>query len=280
MQLELMRFVMQPRPQSDIEERRHPSGRALTREEWLREMFSGSISFQHRGIEFHFVPIKSDRPEIIVGRVGRQVVARENDSPATGFLETQHEAWRAALVLIDPRHHDDGQTAAVEVLREVGRPLAILDSVAQSINSRPVPETYFLEVNAIADPQTFWDFEKENRGQIVDVVFELQVPNMFGIRDDLDGELKDLRDHEKARRVKIGIQNEDGLNLETERVANTVNHTLDGGGSLTARTAAGRRFNSRGKAKHVRVDVELPGDTSPPSLGERVRRAVLGVFGI
>jgi hypothetical protein len=108
----------------------------------------------------------------------------------------------------------------------------------------------------------------------------LHVPNMFGIRDDLDKELQDLRDHERARRAKIEIQNEDGLNLQTERVQNTVAHALDGGGAVKARTSDGKRFNSRRKVKRERVEVELPSDEEPPSFAERVRRAIAAVFNI
>src|SRR5687767_4380358 len=101
-----MRFIMQPRRQAHLLERRDAAGGVFTREGWLRDIFTKSIAFRHRGIEFYYVPTPDlTRPEIIVGRVGRQVIAVENQPPDAGFSETQHEAWRAGIVLIDPRHH-------------------------------------------------------------------------------------------------------------------------------------------------------------------------------
>lgn len=279
MQLFLMRLMLDPRaPAAHAGVR---PGVPHDRESWLRAIFSKEIVFLHRGADFHFVPLPEvGTPEIMVGRVGRRVVAVENQPPQNFFSETEHESWRAALVLIDPRAHENGQLIAAEMVPEVGRPLPIMDSLAQSINTGTPPEPYFVEVNAITDTKTFWDFEKENRGHIVDITFELHVPNMFGIRDDLDKELKELRDHERARRAKFEIQNEDGLNLQTDRVANTVQHTLDGGGAVKARTDDGKRFNSRRRVRRETVDVELPSDEAPPTLAERVLRAISAVFGL
>src|SRR5206468_886121 len=122
-----------------------------------------------------------------------------------------------------------------------GRPLSVMNSLAIELNSRVPLEPYYMDVNAITDVESFWEFEQQNRGNIIDISFELHVPNMFGIRDDLDRELKELRDNERARRAKLEIQNEDGLNLDTERVHTTVEHTLDGGGAIKARTSDGKR---------------------------------------
>jgi hypothetical protein len=271
-QFVLMRFLMLPR-----------AGQAppIIREAWLRGIFSKEIVFNSRGVEFHYVPVDplEEYPEFIVGRLGRRIIAAENEPPESKFAETEHEGWRAALVLIDPRSHDDGQKAAVEHLPEVGRPLGIVGSLCEGINTRVRSEPYYIEANAIADTVTFWDFEKEHRDNIVDIIFTLHVPNMFGIRDDLDKELQELRDNEKVRLAKIELKNEDGLNLNTDRVSNTVSHTLDGGGALTARTKDGQRYNSRHLITRKTIEVELPSDAEPPSFVERVRRAILGVFG-
>jgi hypothetical protein len=274
MQFYLLRFMLDPKPHAATGARP-----LIEREAWLRHVFGSAITFLHHGVDFHYRPdIDLSKGEIIVGRVGRLVVAVENKPPEANFAETEHEGWRAALVLIDPRSHDNGQRAAVEMVTEVGRPLGVIGSLAESINARVRPEPYYLDVNAISEMQTFWDFERENRGQIVNIVFELHVPNMFGIRDDLDKELRDLRDNERARRAKLEIQNEDGLNLQTERVQNTVAHTLDGGGAVKARTTDGKRFNSRQKVRRESVEVDLPTDEEPPPFAERVRRAIAAIF--
>jgi len=90
-------------------------------------------------------------------------------------------------------------------------------------------------VNPIVDPDTFWEFERENRGEITLIEFDLMVPNMFGTRNDLDRELRELRDNERVRKAKLALENEDGLNLNTERNRQTVNYTLEGGGGIKAK---------------------------------------------
>jgi len=254
-------------------------GAPRDREAWLRDIFGRDITFQHRGAGFHYVPLPEvANPEVMVGRVGRQVVGVENQPPEAYFRETEHVGWRAALVLIDPRSHANGQLIAGEMLTDVGKPLSVMASLAQSINMREPAEPYFMDVNAITAAQTFWAFEEENRGHIVDITFDLHVPNMFGIRDDLDKELKELRDNEKARRAKLQIQNEDGLNLQTDRVKTTVEHTIDGGGAIKARTVDNKRFNSRRLVQRKTVDVDLPSDKQPASFAVRVGRAIRGIF--
>jgi hypothetical protein len=78
---------------------------------------------------------------------------------------------------------------------------------------------------------------------------------MFGIRDEFDKEMAGFRDNEKARRVTIGLHNEDGLKLDDDRVRQTVQYATEGGGTIKAKTKKRRRsFNSNNKG--IRVQIE------------------------
>jgi len=187
-------------------EERGPDGTGITREKWLRRIFSGNIEYQHRGSECHFVPAEDfDETPFIVGRMGRKRKIDENEPPASGLKETSRDTWKAAIVLIDPRHHDDGQKIAMEIDPQIGNPFALFSSLAEHINSRSTSEPYYLEVNPITDPNDFWAFELENRGEITSISFGLLAPNMFGIRDDFDKEMRALRDNDahQKRRFKL-----------------------------------------------------------------------------
>ena len=110
MQFQLLRLVLLRRAQPDMFEERGPDGTEITREKWLRRIFTGNIEYQHRGSECHFVPAEDfDEAPFIVGRMGRKRKIDENEPPSSGLKETSRDTWKAAIVLIDPRHHDDGQ---------------------------------------------------------------------------------------------------------------------------------------------------------------------------
>lgn len=255
MQFELLRLSMLIRVQMDGFERQKPDKTPYTREEWLREIFAQRIAFTHRRELFHYVP-EMDIPggeagELIVGRIGRQIKVVENEPPDAGLHETERATWRAAMVLIDPRHHADGQKVAVEHIPQIGRPVSLFASLVTHINAGSEP--FMLEANAITNPQSFWNFVEAHQGDITSVTFEFIAPNMFGQTDDYDREMRDMKDKEKAQKAKLTIESEDGLNLKTERVKGAVNYAVRGGGMIKARTRRRQIYNSKDKAKKVTV---------------------------
>jgi hypothetical protein len=281
MQVDLLRLVLVERTQVDAFER--PGGRDMSREQFLRAVFAERIEFGHKGHEFHFVPAEDAvhafegvrETAYIVGRIGRPHVVIENEPPEEGLSEIDREAWVASAVIVDPTHHADGQKVAFEHKRTVGRPLAIFRSLAQHLNERSPKEPYFIEANAIVDPETFWQFEEENRGDIVAIEFDLIAPNMFGTRDEFDAELRALRDHERAEKAKLALENPDGLKLDTERVHNAVGYALEGGGGVKARTKRRKKFDSNRRGR--RITIEEP-PAADQSFLARVGRAIVRAF--
>ena len=162
---------------------------------------------------------------------------------------------------------------AIEENVRVGKSAAIIKSLVQHVNEERY-EPYIIEANPVVDPDTFWEFERANRGEITSVSFDLYAPNMFGLRSELDKELRELRDNEKARETKLTLENKDGLNLETERVHLMVDYTLEGGGNIRARTKRKKRYNSKQRMKKVTIE-------QPPAAGflTRMRTAIGQLFG-
>jgi hypothetical protein len=273
MQFELMRLSLFLRTQVDSFERRKKDGTSFTREEWLRAVFSETIAFTHRKETFHYVPdLHVPASPLLVGRIGRQIKVVENEPPEEGLVETKRDAWRAALVLIDPRHHPDGQKVANEHQATIGQPVALFESLVTSINNRAEP--FILEAHAIAPSETFWHFAEANSGEVTFVEFEFVAPNMFGQADDYDREMRDMRDKEKAQKAKLTIESKDGLNLETDRVKAAVDYAAKGGGSIKAKTKRKRRYNSKAKAKKI----SLPNAQGENELSKLITLAVLTVF--
>jgi hypothetical protein len=97
---------------------------------------------------------------------------------------------------------------------------------------------------------------------------------MFGLRNELDKELRELRDNEKVREAKLTLENKDGLELETERVRQTVNYTLEGGGNIRARTKRKKRYNSKNRTKKVTVE-----EATDKNFILRIGTAIAKLFG-
>jgi hypothetical protein len=252
-QFEMLRLLMVDRAQISAFERKRADGARLTREEWLREVFSQDIQFEHRRDLFHFAPKPdSDAGRVaIVGLVGRKVIVTENEPPENHLAETERETWNASHIFIDPTHHADGQKIAMEQKGTIGRPIPIFEDLVAQINKGDEP--YVLEVNAIVPSETFWEFAKKHEGQISSIQFEFIAPNMFGEADDYDAEMRALHASEKAQKAKLVLESKDGLNLNTEKVKKAADYTIKGAGSITARTKTNVKYDSKNKAKKISV---------------------------
>lgn len=274
MQFEMVRLSLLARP--DLFARRGPDGAEFSREEWLRDVFGREIDFQHRGEAFHYSPeLEQDLGGAVAGRIGREVTTAENESPAGHLAPKKHRTWKAAAVLIDPTHHEDGQKAAIEHAPTIGKPVAIFESLAAQINANPEP--FILEANAIVPSETFWNFVKNNEGEITSVEFEFVAPNMFGEADDYDSEMRDMQKHEKVQKAKLRIENKDGLNLQTNRVRQAADYANKGAGSTRAVTKKRKKYNSKEKAQKVSIPKKEIGDDPPlKDLIPRIFKRILG----
>jgi hypothetical protein len=223
----------------------------MGREDVIRDVFQTKHVFTHRKQELTYVPDEGMAMDgMLVGRIGRTRRVEENESPENGLVEITREPWVASLIIVDPAAHDDGQKIGFEE-GFTGTPLSILGSFFKLINE--ISDYQFvIEISPIVDKSTFWDFEKENRGDITSVTFELLAPNMFGSRSALDEEMKSLSENEKAREVSFTIKNKDGLDIDSNRTRETVDFALRGGGNIRAK-ARKKKYNSKKNIKTITV---------------------------
>ncbi len=154
MQFDMIRLVLVSRAQTSLFEGLDGSGARLSREDWLRSTFGREIVFFHRGNQYHYVPQANDLGGLLSGLVGRQIQTTENEPPEHKFRETVRSPWRAAIILLDPSHHEDGQKIAFEVKQNIGRPLSVIRSLCKTINAL-YESPYVIEASSILDPRTF-----------------------------------------------------------------------------------------------------------------------------
>jgi hypothetical protein len=133
--VEFIRMSLYERPQPDVFEQRPESGGRYTREQWLKYIFSTPHEFPHRGSNFTYVPDSElSDDSLVTGRIGRQLLIRDNEPPEQGMHEQVHQAWQASVVVIDPRHHEDGQKAVMQSREEIGKPIAVFQSLISNLN--------------------------------------------------------------------------------------------------------------------------------------------------
>jgi len=155
----------------------------------------------------------------------------------------------------------------------VGGPTPIFVSLADTFNADDA-EPYLIEVAPISDERDFWNFVKEHQDQIVSVTFELFAPNgLFSSHDDFNKEMQELKENEKARKVKITLENQGGLNLDTPGVHAAAENAAKGGGAIRARTRSRLRFNSKSRVRGETID-EAPDQT----ISQFVRAAISSLF--
>lgn len=235
-------------------------GQGLTREAWLRKAFGESFPFLHYGSEFHYVPYLEDGADpdadpVIVGRVGRHVIRDENRPPSEGLEEFQYETWIAAALVLDPAHGDDGQKLALQIVPEVGKPISLVKAIVSALNEEHPHGPYAIQAGHIVDDQSFWNFLEENRGGITSLVFEFNVPNMWGSEDEWSEDMRNFRDEEHARKVKLAVHNQDGINPETDRMKSVAKYAMRGdGSSIRARAKGSKSYNSVNEIKRTMLD--------------------------
>ncbi|MGQ3356324.1 MAG: hypothetical protein ACT6XS_16990 [Phreatobacter sp.] len=225
----------------------------IDRDVWLRRVLGDTVEFVHRNRPYTFVPQPSDDGSYISGMIGRGIIVVENASPEEAFQLVTRPAYAASAILLDPTHHQDGQKVALQVKPNVGAPLAILNSLVKQINSNST-NPYTIYVETISEEKDFWNFVRENRGNVTSVTFEFFAPNMFDSEDEFDEELRQLREKENAQKVTMKLESPDGLDLETERVRVAANVATRGTGSIKARTRGkAKRFNSKDRGKRLKI---------------------------
>ncbi len=222
----------------------------MSREEWLKKVFLTEIPFSHHGTEYHYSPAIDDSDEnIIIGRVGRHVLREENLPPDEGLEDFTRETWIASVLVLDPTEHDDGQKLAIQNIGDVGKPTSLINQLTQAIN-QTYSGPFKIEPSQIVEAQSFWNYVEENRGSVTSISFDFIAPNMLGADDEFHDEMREFRDSEKASKVKLILQNEDGVNPETERVKRAVNYALsESRGKVKAKAKGKPSYSSDNEIK-------------------------------
>ncbi len=235
-------------------------GRPFLRETWLRYFFSEQREFQHRNQPFVFLPApeasKFIPPKLIVGWVARSRTVAERTPPNAGFEPTEHKSWRGALIVIDPTEHSDGQKIGFEKNADIGKPLPILKSLVGSMKVGMDPPPFDVQVHPIVEESSFWKFAKKHDFQIDLITFDVAPPNMFGGKDELSNELRQLRDRNRVNRMKATLTSDTTIDVQQENLREVIKYTEMGAGDIRAKTKSNIRYNSKNHVTHEQIDAD------------------------
>jgi len=201
----------------------------------------------------------------VVGRIGREISELENTPPDDGYREFIHDTWKAAVVVVDPSEHDDGQKMAIQYHADVGKPSTLAPRLLQAMEGQQDFNQYLSAVHPITNTEKFWDYVKRNEGKITHIRFELEVPNMFGGDDEYTKEMKEYRDKEKAQTVAIEVTNPDGVDADTDRVRYTAEKAMGQGTGKVKARAMGKNnnFSSQNQQESARIPMDREGGDRP-----------------
>lgn len=274
------RLSLKQSAQRDVFWRKDEKGNEFTREAWLREAFSKEFTFQHRSQDVFFVPISppmNREPGLIFGWIARQRPVVERTPPSEGLEATLHQSWQAALLVLDPTHHEDGQKVLLEGRLEVGRPAALIASLASYLSNRSGDEPYSVEGFPIIQERSFARFAEKYPDTIQEITYDVVVPNMFGSPDDFSEELRQLRDQANVAHVHTTLKSDGAINTTASQLDEIATHVEKGGGKISARTKDGHAYKSDDYA--VSDDVDTTGtDPGTPSFWERFVGLIDKVF--
>lgn len=224
-----------------------------SREDWLRGALADGFTFQHRSTECHWVPAEPI-DQVIAGNVLRSHPRRHHVPPEEGGHEVVSDEWQGSLVLIDPTHHDDGQKVSFERDDTLGKPDAVLQSMAAYINALP-NAPYVIEPKPIFSESSFWSWAAAHEYRLHSVSFEFVTPNMFGSKTAFDEEMKEFGEAGVAT-VKMKLDEGGrggGIDARSEQIRRAVDYSAQGGGSMTAKAKNGDKFSSTGETKTARL---------------------------
>jgi hypothetical protein len=281
MKLYLYRLSLKTSQQLNVFEPRKINGERYNREEWLRFIFSKTFTFQHQGNSFFFVPelpiATSIDEEVIVGWVARDRSIVERTAPWDGLALTERQSWQASLLMIDPRHHLDGQKVAFEANNYIGKPDSVIASLFKSDWGLEADGPFSINAYPIIQERSFSVFAETHHGKINQITYDVAVPNMFGSPDDFSKELGVLRDEANVSRVTTRLHSDGVINTDTSQLDEIASHVERGGGKITARTRDGQKYNSAQNA--VSEDVDVDGvEPKSKTYWERIKGALDRIF--
>jgi hypothetical protein len=222
------------------------------RKEFLSRFFRSGFTFVHRKKTYHYAFVY-ENDQLIQGRIGRSIEIDANEGPERRLEPAKFKHWKAYDIFVDTRDVVDGQKILAGPLS--GNLVSIFDSLANIMTENT--KFYIANINPIVEKSTFWEAYRSHIGDIKMAKFLFVAPNIWGARDRLNAELKQLALKNNVQTVEVDYSNAAGnLKLDGEEISEAVDYAVDGGGSVSLYSKGGKIFDSRNKESIKSVNID------------------------
>lgn len=206
----------------------------------------GKIEYEGRGSKLAFV-IVSEKNGYFICRLGKRASIKRHLPPDKIFEETLEESWPYCWVVINTNPNDgSGQKIVFEYKSNVfSSPHEQLKYFEEEVNTSLASSGYALAINPITEEREFWKFVDSHQDKIEKLVFTFNAPNLFGLKNSLSQDLKDLENEYGSTKISIELENPAGkLKIPKNELTNqSVDYITKGGGEYSLRI--------KGKTKKV-----------------------------
>ena len=223
---------------------------------------SGPISYESRGTNLAYL-FRAKNGDFIVGRVGRKSKIKRHLPPEKKFRSQDEESWPFCDVIFNlSGDHEKGQKIAFEYKSGVfSSPNEQLKHLAEKINEELMTYGYVFSVNPVTEEQEFWKIINDNKGKVEKLSFTFNAPNLFGLDNTLNEDLKNASKVYNINRATIELENSDGklaVPENSELIKQGVEYVARGGGQYAIKLKGrGRRvLESSNKTVTKTFDLE------------------------
>lgn len=233
------------------------SQRVITREEWLREVFSSGFKFKTKKNEIHWVPEKIDGV-LITGRLIKNHARRRNRPPEEGAVEEIVDEWQGSIFVLDPTKHSNGQKVAFERDNTLGKFVSVMNRLAEYLNSLE-NSPFIVEPKPIFNKESFWKWAETYDFRLKKINFEFITPNMFDVKSDFDKEMEEFGQYGVSR-VAMSMTDGNrgsGIDARGKQIENAVEYAAQGGGKINAKSRNGEVFSSNNNIKTRKLPPNL-----------------------
>lgn len=221
-----------------------------------------------------------EREGYVYCKYGKRGSIVQTLSPQEKFKEVKTENWPNCHMFIclsdDP---EKGQRIAIEHKAWIfAHPLGQLRSLADKINEILAHNGLILSINPITQETKFWEIIKQYEGQIEELRFNFNAPNLFNLENSLNDDLRKVRDELNATEAAMILKNKEGelkVPRDNQLLKESVEYVGKGGGEYRIK-AKKKIITSKDNIKSKSVTTEIELETSDPAAVIKFAKEIFG----
>ncbi|HEV8666927.1 MAG TPA: hypothetical protein VN665_03760 [Candidatus Paceibacterota bacterium] len=196
----------------------------------------GKVEYESRKVKHAFVLI-SEKDNYFIFKLGKRASLKRHLPPDQKFEETVEETWPYCAIIINTNPESGaGQKIAFELKSNVfSNSSDELKHLEDELNTLLFVSGYALSINPVTEKQEFWKIVENNEEHIERLTLTFNSPNLFGLKNSLNQDLKDLQAEYSSTKVTLELENPDGKLVVPKNDLTTqgIDYIAQGGGEYS-----------------------------------------------